>query len=109
MQRSLRAVASATALAVALAACGGHSSIPTTVPNAGNTGGDQTALRTVSPMISVPHTFGKLAFTDLGRRAATAPVNVAVVMRYNHQNQLDAFIASQSTPGAPHHYLTQAE
>jgi subtilase family serine protease len=96
-------------LAVALAACGGHSSLPTTLQNAATSGGEKTALRTASPMISVPRTFGRLAFTDIGRRSPNAPVNVAVVLRYNHQAELDALIASLSTPGAPHHFLTQAE
>jgi kumamolisin len=108
MQTSSRTIASALVLAVALAACGGHASLPTT-PDASNSAKDKLPLRTASQIISVPKTFGKLAFTDLGRRAANANVNVAVVLRYNHEAELEQFIASQSMPGASHHFLTPAQ
>ena len=49
-------------------------------------------------MISVPKTFGALAFTDSGRRAANAPVNVSITLRYNNQAELDQFVAAVSDP-----------
>src|SRR5579884_2578546 len=110
MRRSTRAIASALALGLSLSACGGHSS---TIPNAvSNTGsGTQSTARTatVTPDISIPKAYGQLAYTDVGRRPASAPVNVAIVLRYNHEAELEQFIASNSTPGVPHHYLTAAQ
>ena len=72
----------------------------------------QSSARVAAPeggQISVPMTPADLAYTDGGRRAASAPVNVAVMLRYNHQAELDALVASNSVPGAARHYLTQAQ
>ncbi|HTU69407.1 MAG TPA: protease pro-enzyme activation domain-containing protein [Candidatus Baltobacteraceae bacterium] len=60
-------------------------------------------------MISIPKTYGSLAYTDLGRRAATAPVSVAILLRYNNQSALDQFVASASGPHGSHQFLTPAE
>lgn len=110
MRRSSGAIASALVLALSLSACGGHSSSVSAIPNAGSSG-TQTTKKSVSvaPMISVPKTLGSLAYSDLGRRAANAPVSVAIVLRYNHQSELDALIANNSKPGVPHQYLTAAQ
>jgi hypothetical protein len=62
-------------------------------------------------MISVPHMFGALAFTDTGRRAANAPVSVSLTLRYNNQADLDQFVAQVSDPhsGSYRHFLTPEE
>lgn len=110
MRKSIRGLASALVLAVSLAACGGHSSSVPSVPSSGNAGA-QSAARTpesVAPMVAVPKTFGALAYTDAGRRAASAPVNVSLTLRYNNQAQLDQFVAAVSDPhsGSYRHFLT---
>ena len=97
-------------LALSLSACGGHSSplssLPST-PQSNNSSAKSLAQPTAStPLISVPRTWGKLAFTDVGRRSSNAPVHVAITLRYNHQSELDQFIAAQSGPGGAHQWLT---
>jgi kumamolisin len=98
-------------LGLSLSACGGHSStIPNTVSNTGASGNQSLARSaTAAPQISIPQTHGALAYTDAGRRAATAPVNVAIVLRYNHEAELEQLIANNSKPGVPHQYLTAAQ
>lgn len=107
MRLTNRALAGTLGLSLMLAACsGGSSTLPTGASNAsGNPTGNSTIA---APQISVPHTFGKLQFSDMGRRAATAPVSVALVLNYNHQAELDAFIAAQSGPNGGHQWLTPA-
>lgn len=110
MRRSSRVIASALGLTLSLAACGGHTSSLPTVSGNGNTNPDSTARSTssVTPMVSVPKTFGELAYTDSGRRAASAAVNVSITLRYNNQAQLDQFVADVSNPSSPsyRHFLT---
>jgi hypothetical protein len=62
-------------------------------------------------MVSVPKTFGALAYLDSGRRAANAPVNISLTLRYNNQDALDQFVASVSDPhsAAYGHFLTPAQ
>jgi Pro-kumamolisin, activation domain len=50
-------------------------------------------------------------FTDAGRRAAAAPVGVAVTLAYNHQAQLDQFVANVSNPhsGMYRHFISPEE
>jgi cell division septation protein DedD len=59
-------------------------------------------------MVSIPKTVGPLAYTDSGRRAANAPVSVSMTLRYNHQAELDAFVADISNKNSPNfgHVLT---
>jgi kumamolisin len=111
--RSSRVIAAVLLSSFTLAACGGggHSTIPST-SNLGPT--TQDTLRTaaaVQPFISVPSTVGRLAFQDQGRRAATAPVSIAVTLAYNNQAQLDQFVADVNNPssGSYHQYLTPAQ
>jgi subtilase family serine protease len=89
-------------LSFALTACGGqNASLPWASP--GNGGATESAVRTASadrPLITIPRLSGALAYTDLGRRPANAPVRVALTLRYNHQAELDRFVASISQPGA---------
>ena len=63
----------------------------------------------VGPEISVPQTYGKLAYSDTGRRDAKATVRVAFTLNYNHETELEQFIATQSRPGAAHHFLTKEQ
>src|SRR5690242_3067008 len=98
-----RAIAAALMLALSLSACGGHSSsLPALSNNPSNTGSNdqQPALRPESqkPFISIPRTFGKLAYSDAGRRAANAQMQIALVLKYNHEAELEQFIATQSGP-----------
>lgn len=98
-------------LALTVSACGGHSS---SLPSLGASGanspdGTHTAnSAAVTPMISVPRTTGALAFSDLGRRGATAPVRVAITLRYNHAAQLDQLVQNIYDPNSAmyHHFLT---
>ena len=59
-------------------------------------------------MISAPRTFGALAFSDAGRRSASAPVRVALTLRYNNQSALDTLVQGMYTPGSGnyHQFLT---
>jgi hypothetical protein len=103
MRKSSRALASMLGLSFALTACGGQN---LSLPWASSSGGGSTtesAVRTATPdqpLISVPKLSGDLAYTDVGRRPANAPVRVALTLRYNHQAELDRFVASLSDPGA---------
>ncbi len=110
MHKSQRALAGSLILALTVTACSGHSAALPGLSNSATspTGAATTPTRT-SPLISIPKTYGRLAFTDMGRRTATAPVNVAITLRYNNQAQLDQLVAADSTPGGAHHFLTPAE
>ncbi|HVA32928.1 MAG TPA: protease pro-enzyme activation domain-containing protein, partial [Candidatus Baltobacteraceae bacterium] len=66
----------------------------------------ENSRESLTPLSSVPRTYGKLAFTDLGRRNAHAPVSVTLTLRYNHQADLDRFVANI---GRTHHVLTPAQ
>ncbi len=113
MRTSFRAIASALGLALALAACGGGhgSSIPSTMAGGDTSGQSVSRNGVVAPMISVPQTYGALAYTDSGRRAASAPVSISVTLRYNSQAQLDQFVGDVANPSSPsyHHFLTPAQ
>ena len=106
MRTVSRAAASALILALSLSACGGRSSSIPTLSPAGGAASQSAAIRADAPLISVPQTFGKLAFNDLGRRAPAEPVSITVALKYNHQAELDRFVATQAAPGGPHHFLT---
>ncbi len=109
MHEVRRALAGSIILAIALAACsGGKSSLPS-LDSPSTTPQSLTNAPSLAPAISVPMTHGKLAYADAGRRAALAPVTVAITLNYNHQDQLDQFIAAQSGPHAPHAFLTPAQ
>ena len=75
-------------------------SVPAPLP--GDDSSTQSTARSsnisAAPLISVPKTFGALAYTDTGRRAANATVNVSVTLRYNNQAELDQLVASMSDP-----------
>jgi subtilase family serine protease len=109
MQISQRVLAGSLGLALVVTACSGHSTLPGTgAPEAGpmqNTAGGAQ----LTPLISVPQTSGALAYTDLGRRSLTEPVNVTITLRYNNQAQLDALVASQSGPNGSHQFLAPAQ
>ena len=110
MHRFNRAMAGSLTLAMALAACSGGSS---SLPSAGSSSPTSQALNNTNPTstaqaVAVPMTRGRLAFTDAGRRGASSPVSVAIVLNYNHEAQLDAFIAAQSGPRGGHQFLSPA-
>jgi hypothetical protein len=62
-----------------------------------------------TPLLSVPRTFGALKFTDEGRRNANAPVTVTLTLRYNHQEELDRFVADLANSHGARKPLTQAQ
>jgi Pro-kumamolisin, activation domain len=112
MQFSTRALAGSLVLAMSLTACGGGGtgSLPGLLSSSNSNSGSASQQGGVAaPMISIPHTFGALAYSDMGRRAATAPVNVAITLRYNNQAQLDQFVASASGANGSHAFLTPSE
>jgi subtilase family serine protease len=110
---SLAAVAALTLNA--LTGCSGSSRsspLPQTVPAASlrSQAADASAQR-LAPQISIPHLSGDLAFTDEGRRDPSARVNVVLTLRYNHQAELDQFVADAANPhsGKYLHFLTPSE
>ena len=109
MRSSSRATGSALMLALALSACsGGSSSIPAASNPAG--GGVPSAVKSsAGAAVSVPRLFGALSAKDLGRRASKEPVRVTLVLKYNHQAELDRLVERQSGLHAAHHFLTRAE
>jgi cell division septation protein DedD len=114
MQTLHRALAGSLVLSVALTACGGGGSLPGTGASSALSSATNPSISSLqpaskAPAISVPQTSGRLAFTDLGRRPANAPVSIAVVLNYNNQAQLDQFVAAQSGPHGGHAFLTPAQ
>ncbi|HXO17709.1 MAG TPA: protease pro-enzyme activation domain-containing protein, partial [Candidatus Dormibacteraeota bacterium] len=98
-------------LALALTACGGqNASLPWA--QAGNGGATtESSVRTSTPgtpLISIPKLYGELAYTDVGRRPGNEPVRVALTLHYNHQAELDKFVARVNDPrsGAHRGFLT---
>ena len=65
----------------------------------------------LAPLVTVPKTFGALAYLDSGRRASNAPVSISINLRYNNQAALDQFVADVSDPHSPsyRHFLTTAQ
>ncbi|HEX4013863.1 MAG TPA: protease pro-enzyme activation domain-containing protein [Candidatus Cybelea sp.] len=55
------------------------------------------------PLVAVPKFFGALSYTDAGRRSPNAPVRVSLTLRYNHQDELDRFVAAVNDPRAGSH------
>ncbi len=107
-----------------LAACGGQgTSVPTPTVNGTTSQASSGSLSpaaalsqpigvagggVASPLISIPHPSGALAYIDSGRRAASAKVSVSLTLRYQNQAQLDAFVADVSNPQSANyrHFLT---
>jgi hypothetical protein len=96
-----------------LAACGGRASSVPTTPSTDNTATTaRSASSTLtSTQIGVPTTHGALAYTDLGRRAASAQTSISLTLAYNNQAQLDTFVANVSDPSSAqyHQFLTPAQ
>ena len=115
MRRTSPGIASALALALALSACSGHSSLPSLAGNpqaasqslASQTAASQSGVThsTLSdkPIVSVPRMFGKLSFSDIGRHPSNAVIRVSLTLRYNHQNQLDELVAKLANSSGSHH------
>jgi hypothetical protein len=115
-----RAIAATLGLTLSLTACSGHGSSPLPAAAGGSDGSDaiaraaaasasvQTASSTVAPLVSVPKTYGALAFTDAGRRGANEPVSVSLTLAYNHQAELDQLVSDVSNPHSAsyRHFLT---
>jgi len=115
LSHRLASVAAVAALAAnTLTGCSGssHSSpLPQTVPAPSFGSQAPASAQRLAPQISVPHLLGALAFTDEGRRAPSARVNVVLTLRYNHQAELDRFVADAGNPQSSkdRRFLTPAE
>ena len=108
-----RAIASALGLTLSLTACGGGHSSSLIPSGSGDSSSDATRRTSdlaaaTTPMISVPRMYGALAFTDAGRRPASAPVSVSLTLRYNNQAELDKLVDDVSNPnsGSYRHFIT---
>ncbi|HVR46939.1 MAG TPA: protease pro-enzyme activation domain-containing protein [Candidatus Binatia bacterium] len=112
MRSSTRAIAATLGFSLALTACGGQNASLPWSAGAGN-GAAESSVRTASadkPLTSIPKPSGDLAYTDVGRRPANAPVRVSLTLRYNHQAELNRFVAMISAPGAhSRRFLTRKE
>ena len=112
LKRLMPATLAATLMANALAGCSGssHSSplLPQTPASNDAAAGPTAVDRSLAAQISIPRTMGDLAFTDMGRRSASAPTSVVLTLRYNHQAELDQFVADVSNPhsGKYLHFLS---
>lgn len=106
MRKTLRATAALLALSLMLTACNGaHTSLlPSASPDGAGAQRSQSA-----PMAGFPETFGSLSFIDRGRRSAKAPVTVTLTLRYNHQAELDRFVAELGRSHGRRHTLTPQE
>jgi subtilase family serine protease len=113
MRSSTRVIASTLGFSLALTACGGQNASLPWSAGAGNGVAPESSVRSASadkPLISIPKLSGELAYTDVGRRPATSPVRVSLTLRYNHQPELNRFIAMISAPGAhSRRFLTRKE
>jgi subtilase family serine protease len=112
MRRSSRLIASTLGLTLTLTACGGqNASLPWMQAGSSN-GVTESSVRTATPdkpLSTVPKLFGALGYNDAGRRAANAPVRVSLTLRYNHQAELDRFVANLSAPNSRDHRFLSAK
>jgi len=117
MRTPSRAIAAALGLTLSLTACGGHTSSMLPATSTGGSDSNDAASRAIpaadvsAPLISVPHMYGALAFSDTGRRSPNAPVSVSLTLRYNNQAELDKFVDDVSNPhsGSYRRFLTPQE
>ena len=112
MRSSARAIGSILGFSLALTACGGQNASLPGVATGSNGLAPESSVRTASanqPLIAIPRLSGTLAYTDVGRRPANSPVRVSLTLRYNHQAELDRFVASVNAPHARSHFLTRKE
>src|ERR1700722_9933743 len=116
MRTTPRAIALLVGLAFSLTACSGgtHSSLPTMLPNSTDGATTSSLVRgatPTTPLSAVPQLAGALAYSDAGRRNASALVRVSLTLRYNRQDDLDRFVAGVGDPHSAlfHHYLSPAQ
>ncbi|MGA9274130.1 MAG: protease pro-enzyme activation domain-containing protein, partial [Candidatus Cybelea sp.] len=113
MRTSTRAIASTLGFSLALTACGGQNAALPGIGAGSNGLAPESSVRTASadkPLTSIPRLSGELAYTDAGRRPANSSVRVSLTLRYNHQAELDRFVAMISAPHAhSSHFLTRKE
>jgi subtilase family serine protease len=111
LRRLPRLIASAVGLALTLTACGGqNASLPGLV--SGNRISTDSSVRSSTPdkpVISIPKLYGDLAYTDAGKRPGNSVVRVSLTLRYNHQAELDAFVANNGVLGASHRFITATQ
>ncbi len=113
MRSSARVIASTLGFSLALTACGGQNASLPWSAGSGNGVAPESSVRNASadkPLIAIPRLSGELAYTDIGRRPASSPVRISITLRYNHQAELDRFVAMISAPHAHSlHFLTRRE
>ncbi len=114
MRKQSRVIASILGLTLTLTACGGQNSSLPSMPTGTNGGPVDSSVRSATPgkpLVATPQLYGDLAYTDAGRRAAGAQVRVSLTLRYNHQAELDRFVAKVSDPHSSTHrqFLTAKE
>jgi Pro-kumamolisin, activation domain len=63
----------------------------------------------ITPLVSIPHMYGKLAFKDAGRRERNAPVGISLTLRYNDQAGLDRFVETLGSTRGARHPLTASQ
>ena len=101
MRNSTRAIASILGFSLSLTACGGQNASLPGVGTGSNGFAPESSTRTASSdktLTSIPRLSGELSYTDVGRRPAGSPVRVSLTLRYNHQAELDRFVATISAP-----------
>src|SRR5215469_14181680 len=101
MRSTIRTIASTLGFSLALTACGGQNASLPGVGAGSDSLAPESSVRTASadkPLISIPRLSGELAYTDVGRRPANSTVRVSLTLRYNHQAELDRFVAMISAP-----------
>ncbi len=113
MRSSARVIASTLGFSLALTACGGQNASLPWSAGSGNGVAPESSVRSASadkPLIAIPRLGGELAYTDVGRRPASSPVRISITLRYNHQAELDRFVATISAPHSHSlHFLTRKE
>src|SRR5579862_1679905 len=113
MRSTTRAIASTIAFSFVLTACGGQNASLPAVGAGSNGLATESSVRNASaekPLFSIPKPSGELAYTDVGRRSGNSLVRVSLTLRYNHQAELDRFVAMISAPHARSaRFLTRKE
>ncbi len=106
MRPSTRHLAAILGLSLTLTACGGQPSSMLPMGAGGAGGTTDSNVRTSTPgkpLVSIPKLSGDLSYTDVGRRARNQQVRVVITLRYNHQAELDKFVAAVNGPGSRGH------
>lgn len=110
MRTPTRVMASILTLGMTLTACGGHGG-GSLLPSTTQSGPTNLAPHIQHVYAGVPRTSGAFATSDLGRRGASTPTKINVLLNYRNQAELDQLVQDQANPASPmfHHYLSTEE